>query len=142
MISFFGIVFYVHSHYLIFHVYTCPLTWNWTKRRQITFLHFRNWQSWQKVMSIFWSWKKSRKRLFPTFVQTLVQNMYFSRTVSYSMLTLFLKNSQDYVVKLSHFAQCSTYYITKRHGQNMTMFWELGKLGGNYLKWCYPSLSL
>ena len=81
----FGIIaFYIYFHYLICHVMTCPFTYYQAKKSQISFLHFRIWQSWQKLMSIFWSWIKTRKRLFPTFVQTLVQNMSFYCTVNSS----------------------------------------------------------
>ena len=81
MLSFGIIVFNIYFHYLIFHVNTCPFTYNQAKKCKISFLHFRIWQSWQEIMFIFWSWLKTRKRLFPTFVQTLIWNMAFYCTV-------------------------------------------------------------
>ena len=81
LLSFGSIACYIHIHYLILHINTWPSTYNLTKRKQILFLHFINWPSWQRIMSIFWSWNKTRKRLFPTLVQALVQNMSFFHTV-------------------------------------------------------------
>ena len=41
---------------------------------KIWFLHFENWQSWQEIMSIFWSWKIPRNSLiFDDWI--LVQNL-------------------------------------------------------------------